>query len=244
MVTFKKIKFSGKEIKMKKIIIILTTALIFSCSKTNDKKISDDDWKIFTKTCNTINNKIENELFLVTNDVCVIGDKELETEDDAVMKIKYSEKILKSRELRQKQKMMLKKFNELNKFQKNKKLKHIDFLLTGREPLKMETLRKVYKELINKSEKNIKEALFYFDNPTWEELFNIFSNNYEQVFGKENIEFGEMLNKFQETVNKENAENRKKFCESRKVGIDLLDKQLNFLYNSSDKEISYFLCGN
>jgi lipoprotein len=91
---------------MKKIIIILTTALIFSCSKTNDKKISDDDWKIFTKTCNTINNKIENELFLVTNDVCVIGDKELETEDDAVMKIKYSEKILKSRELRQKQKMM------------------------------------------------------------------------------------------------------------------------------------------
>jgi hypothetical protein len=108
----------------------------------------------------------------------------------------------------------------------------------------METLRKAYKELINKSEKNIKEALFYFDNPTWEELFNIFSNNYEQVFGKENIEFGEMLNKFQETVNKENAENRKKFCESRKVGIDLLDKQLNFLYNSSDKEISYFLCGN
>jgi len=230
---------------MKKIIITVLMAIsIFSCSKTDDKKISDDDWKIYSKTCNAINDKIENELFLVTDDVCSIGDKELEIEDDVVVKIKYSEKILKSKELYQKQKMMLKKFNELNRFQKGKKLKHIDFLLTGREPEKMETLRKAYEELINKSEKKIKEALFYFDNPTWEELFNIFSNNYEQVFGKENIEFGEMLNKFQETVNKENAENRKKFCESRKDGIDLLDKQLNFLYNSSDKEISSFLCGN
>lgn len=230
---------------MKKIIIILITTIIFSCSKTNDKKISDDDWEIYSKTCNTINNKIENELFLVTNDVCFIGDKELETEDNVVMKIKYSEKILKNKKLYQKQKMMLKKFNELNKFQKSKKLKHIDFLLTGREPKKMEILRKAYEELIDKSEKDVKEELFYLnDHFNWEELFNIFSNNYEQVFGKENIEFGEMLNKFQETVNKENAENRKKFCESRKDGIDLLDKQLNFLYNSSDKEISYFLCGN
>ena len=119
------------------------------------------------------------------------------------------------------------------------------FFLTGREPEKMEILRKAYEGLINKSEKDIKEELFYLnDHFNWEELFNIFSNNYEQVFGKENVEFGEMLNKFQETVNKENAENRKKYCESRKNGIDLLDKQLNFLYNSSDKEISYFLCGN
>lgn len=230
---------------MKKIIIILMTTIIFSCSKTNDPKISDDDWEIYSKTCNTINNKIENELFLVANDVYFIGDKELETEDNVVMKIKYSEKILKSKELYRKQKMMLKKFNELNRFQKVKKLEHIDFLLTGREPEKMEILRKAYEGLINKSEKDIKEELFYLnDHFNWEELFNIFSNNYEQVFGKENVEFGEMLNKFQETVNKENAENRKKYCESRKNGIDLLDKQLNFLYNSSDKEISYFLCGN
>ena len=230
---------------MKKIIIILITTIIFSCSKTNDKKISDDDWEIYSKTCNTINNKIENELFLVANDICFIGDKELETEDNVVIKIKHSEKILKSKELYRKQKMMLKKFNELNRFQKVKKLEHIDFLLTGREPEKMEILRKAYEGLINKSEKDIKEELFYLnDHFTWEDLFDIFSSNYEQVFGKKNIEFGEMLNKFQKTVNKENAENRKKYCESRKNGIDLLDKQLNFLYNSSDKEISYFLCGN
>ena len=69
---------------MKKIIIILMTTPTFSCSKTNDKKISDDDWEIYSKTCNTINNKIENELFLVTNDVCIFGDKELETEDDVL----------------------------------------------------------------------------------------------------------------------------------------------------------------
>lgn len=229
---------------MKKIIVILTTTLIFSCSKTNDKKISDDDWEIYSKTCNIINNKIENELFLVTNDACVIGDKEWETEDDAVMKIKHSEQILKDKKLRQKRKTMLKKFDELNRFQKGKKLKHIDFLLTERETLKMETLRKAYEELINKSEKGLKEELFFFGDLTWEELFNIFSNNYEQVFGKENIGFGEMLNKFQETVNKENAENRKKVCESRKNGINLSEKQLNFLHNSSDEEIFSFLCGN
>lgn len=98
---------------MKKIIIILITTIIFSCSKTNDKKISDDDWEIYSKTCNTINNKIENELFLVANDICFIGDKELETEDNVVIKIKHSEKILKNKELYQKQKMMLKKFNEI-----------------------------------------------------------------------------------------------------------------------------------
>lgn len=52
---------------MKKIIIILMTTIIFSCSKTNDPKISDDDWEIYSKTCNTINynginkkNKIRN----------------------------------------------------------------------------------------------------------------------------------------------------------------------------------------
>ena len=92
--------------------------------------------------------------------------------------------------------------------------------------------------------------------------------NYEQIFGNENIDFGEKLNKFQETVIKENNENQKQFCELKKESKPSAKRKnepeqskniVEFVFNkekyyfihgkktvfnkSSSEEISNFLCG-
>jgi lipoprotein len=255
---------------MKKIIIILMAVAIFSCSKNiNENKKSSSGREIYFKTCEFMNKKMENELFLVEKDRCIA--LEIDPDEEVIKEIKKLEQILKNKELHRRQKTMLKKFNELNKLRKEGKVKYIDFLLTERNPEKMNAFFKDYNELLEKNEYAIKNESYNDEylNYTWENLYKSFLRNYEQIFGNENIDFGEKLNKFQETVIKENNENQKQFCELKKESKPLSKRKneleqnkniVEFIFNkkkyyfihssktvfgkSSGKEISNFLCGN
>jgi len=262
----KKIEFSGKEYKVKKIIIVvLITIAIFSCSKNiNEEEKSARSREIYFKACEFINQKIENELFLVEDSRCVTP---YHTDEELVERVKKAEKILKNKELFEKQKIMMKKFNELNKLRKEDRVKYINFLLTKREPEKINFLFKDYDGLLEKNEYTIKNENHWGDY-TWEALYNSFLKNYEQIFGKENLEFAEMLEKFQENVSKENSENQKQFCKLKKESKPSVKRKnepeqskniVEFVFNkekyyfihgkktvfnkSSSEEISNFLCG-
>ena len=74
--------------------------------------------------------------------------------------------------------------------------------------------------------------------------------NYEQIFGKENLEFAEMLEKFQKNVSKENEENQKQFCKLKKESKpsskrkNELEENLNIVEFVFDKEEYYFIHGS
>ena len=267
MVTFKKIKFSGKEIKMKKIIVaILTLGTIFSCSKNiNDNEKTDNSREIYFKTCEFMDKKIKDERCLVEKDRCNFY--ETDKDEEVIKQIKKAEKILKNKELFERQKIMMKKFDELNKLREEDKVKYINFLLTKRNPEKTNFLFKDYDGLLEKNEYTIKNENHWGDY-TWEALYNSFLKNYEQIFGKENLEFAEMLEKFQENVSKENSENQKQFCKLKKESKPSAKRKnepeqskniVEFVFNkekyyfihgkktvfnkSSSEEISNFLCG-
>ena len=254
---------------MKKIIVaILTLGTIFSCSKNineEEKASSSSIKEIYSKVCEFMNRKIENELFLVESDRCF--ESMFNTDDEFAEQIKKAEKILKNKELFKKQKIMMKKFDELNKFRKEGKVKYVDFLLTKRNPEKMNIFFKDYNKLLEKNEYEIKNENYW--HYTWETLYKSFLKNYEQIFGKENLEFSEMLEKFQENVSKENSENQKQFCKLKKESKPLSERKndleenkniVEFVFNkekyyfihggktvfdkSSGEEISNFLCGN
>ena len=253
---------------MKKIIVaILTLGTIFSCSKNineEEKASSSSIKEIYSKVCEFMNRKIENELFLVESDRCF--ESMFNTDNEFLEQINKAEKILKNKELFKKQKTMMKKFDELNKLRKEEKVKYIDFLLTERNPKKMNIFFKDYNELLEKNEYAIKDEKQW--HYTWETLYNSFLKNYEQIFGKENLEFSEMLEKFQENVSKENSENRKQFCELKKESKPLSERKneleenkniVEFIFNKkkyyfihssktvfdkSSEEISNFLCGS
>ena len=253
---------------MKKIIVaILTLGTIFSCSKNineEEKASSSSIKEIYSKVCEFMNRKIENELFLVESDRCF--ESMFNTDNEFLEQINKAEKILKNKELFKKQKTMMKKFDELNKLRKEEKVKYIDFLLTERNPKKMNIFFKDYNEFLEKNEYAIKDEKQW--HYTWETLYNSFLKNYEQIFGKENLEFSEMLEKFQENVSKENSENRKQFCELKKESKPLSERKneleenkniVEFIFNNkkyyfihssktvfdkSSEEISNFLCGS
>ena len=256
---------------MKKIIVtMLTLGIIFSCSKNinEEEKASSSSSSIretYFKVCEFMNQKIENELFLVESDRCIVA--MFNTDDEFIEQIKKAEKILKNKEIFKKQKTMMKKFNELNKLRKEGKVKYVDFLLTKRNPEKMNIFFKDYNKLLEKNEYEIKNENYW--HYTWETLYNSFLKNYEQIFGKENLEFAEMLEKFQENVSKENSENQKQFCKLKKESKPLSERKndleenkniVEFVFNkekyyfiyggktvfnkSSGEEISNFLCGN
>ena len=123
-------------------------------------------------------------------------------------------------------------------------------------------------ELLEKNEYAIKNENHWNDY-TWEALYNSFLKNYEQIFGKKNLMFAEMLEKFQENVSKENSENQKQFCKLKKESKPLSERKndleenkniVEFVFNkekyyfihgiktvfnkSSGEEISNFLCGS
>ena len=162
-----------------------------------------------------------------------------------IEQIKKVEKILKNKELFKKQKIMMNKFDELNKLRKEGKVKYVDFLLTKRNPEKMNIFFKDYNKLLEKNEYEIKNEDYW--HYTWETLYNSFLKNYEQIFGKENIEFSEMLEKFQENASKENIENQKQFCKLKKEKIPLsgrrndLEENKNIVEFIFDKEKYYFI---
>lgn len=256
---------------MKKIIVtMLTLGIIFSCSKNinEEEKASSSSSSIretYFKVCEFMNQKIKNELFLVESDRCIAS--MFNTDNEFVEQIKKAEKILKNKELFESQKAIMKKFDELNKLRKEDKVKYVDFLLTKRDAEKINFLIKDYNELLEKNEYAIKSENHW--HYTWKTLYNSFLKNYEQIFGKENLEFTEMLEKFQETVNKENKENQKQFCKLKKESKPLSERKndleenkniVKFVSNkekyyfihggktvfnkSSEEEISNFLCGN
>ena len=210
-------------------------------------------------------NKIKNELFLVENDECVLSEND--DDNEIIKEIKKLEQILNNKELREKQKTMMKKFNELNKLRKEGKVKYVDFLLTKRNPEKMNIFFKDYNKLLEKNEYEIKNEDYW--HYTWETLYNSFLKKYEQIFGKKNLEFTEVLEKFQENIIKENSENQKQFCKLKKESKPLSERKndleenkniVEFVFNkekyyfihgsktvfnkSSGEEISNFLCGN
>lgn len=250
---------------MKKIIItMLTLGIIFSCSKNiNEEEKSNNSREIYFKTCEFMRNKIKNELFLVENDECVLSEND--DDNEIIKEIKKLEQILNNKELREKQKTMMKKFNELNKLRKERKVKYVDFLLTKRNPEKMNIFFKDYNKLLEKNEYEIKNENYW--HYTWETSYNSFLKKYEQIFGKKNLEFAEMLEKFQENVSKENSENQKQFCKLKKESKPLSERKneleenkniVEFVFNeekyyfihssktvfdkSSSEEISNFLC--
>lgn len=254
---------------MKKIFItaILTIAVTFSCSKNvNEKQKVYSDRKTNFEICDFLNKKIENELFLVERRGCIALYSD--TDEEVAEEVKKAEKILRNKELFKKQKIMMEKFDELNKLREDDKVKYVNFLLTKRNPEKINFLLKDYDKLLERNEyaiKNENNWPYY----TWESLYNNFLKNYEQIFGKENLEFAEMLEKFQENVGKENSENQKQFCKLKKESepsakrkSDLEENQniVEFVFDkekyhfihgdktvfnkSSSEEISNFLCGN
>lgn len=254
---------------MKKIIVtMLTLGTIFSCSKNineEEKASSSSIKEIYSKVCEFMNQKIENELFLVESDRCI--ESMFNTDNEFAEQIKKAEKILKNKELFKKQKIMIKKFDELNKLHKEGKVKYVDFLLTKRNPKKMNIFFKDYNKLLEKNEYEIKNENYW--HYTWETLYNSFLKKYEQIFGTKNLEFAEMLEKFQENVSKENSENQKQFCELKKESKPLSERKneleenkniVEFVFNkekyyfihssktvfdkSSGEEISNFLCKN
>lgn len=247
------------------IIIILMTTIIFSCSKNIDEEEKNSNREIYFKTCKFMRNKIKNELFLVENDECVLSEND--DDNEIIKEIKKLEQILNNKELREKQKTMMKKFNELNKLRKEGKVKYVDFLLTKRNPEKMNIFFKDYNKLLEKNEYEIKNEDYW--HYTWETLYNSFLKKYEQIFGKKNLEFTEVLEKFQENIIKENSENQKQFCKLKKESKPLSERKndleenkniVEFVFNkekyyfihgsktvfnkSSGEEISNFLCGN
>lgn len=253
---------------MKKIIVtMLTLGIIFSCSKNIDEKQKVySDRKTNFEICDFLNKKIENELFLVERRGCIALYSD--TDEEVAEEVKKAEKILRNKELFKKQKIMMKKFDELNKLREEDKVKYVNFLLTKRNPEKINFLLKDYDELLEKNEyaiKNENNWPYY----TWKTLYDSFLKNYEQIFGKENLEFSEMLEKFQENVSKENEENQKQFCKLKKESKPLSERKndleenkniVEFVFNkekyyfihgnktvfnkSSSEEISNFLCGS
>lgn len=253
---------------MRKIIVaVLTLGTIFSCSQNiNEKQKAYSDRKTNFEICDFLNKKIENELFLVERRGCIALYSD--TDEEVAEEVKKAEKILKNKELFKKQKIMMKKFNELNKLREEDKVKYVNFVLTKRNPEKINFLFKDYDELLEKNEyaiKNENNWPYY----TWEVSYNSFLKNYEQIFGTENLEFAEMLEKFQENIIKENSENQKQFCKLKKESEPLSERKneleenkniVEFVFNkekyyfihsdktvfdkSSGEEISNFLCGN
>ena len=252
---------------MKKIIVtMLTLGIIFSCSKNIDEKQKVySDRRTNFEICDFLNKKIENELFLVERRGCIALNSD--TDEEVAEEVKKAEKILKNKELLKKQKTMIKKFDELNKLREEDKVKYVDFLLTKRNPEKMNIFFKDYNKLLEKNEDEIKNEDYW--HYTWETLYNSFLKKYEQIFGKKNLEFTEMLEKFHENIIKENSENQKQFCKLKKENKPLSERKneleenkniVEFVFNkekyyfihssetvfdkSSSEEISNFLCGN
>ena len=234
---------------MKKIIVtMLTLGIIFSCSKNIDEKQKVySDRKTNFEICDFLNKKIENELFLVERRGCIALYSD--TDEEVAEEVKKAEKILRNKELFKKQKIMMKKFDELNKLREEDKVKYVNFLLTKRNPEKINFLLKDYDELLEKNEyaiKNENNWPYY----TWKTLYDSFLKNYEQIFGKENLEFSEMLEKFQENVSKENEENQKQFCKLKKESKPLSERKNDLEENKNivefvfNKEKYYFIHGN
>lgn len=232
---------------MKKIIVtMLTLGIIFSCSQNiNEEEKSIRSREIYFKACEFINQKIKNELFLVEDSRCVTP---YHTDEELVEKVKKAEKILRNKELFERQKIMMKKFDELDKLREKEKVEYINFLLTKRNPEKINFVFKDYNELLEKNKYAIKNENYW--HYTWETLYNSFLKNYEQIFGKENLEFAEMLEKFQENVSKENSENQKQFCKLKKESEPLskrkneLEENKNIVEFVFSKEKYYFIHSN